>query len=209
MEPAIRKRTQSSSDTFAYFWILLLMVVFVWLVILLPNASTAPQSIESWSLEPAEWAAVVVPVTGSSTTTGEVSTTPSPPTVRTGRSRSGENHVRDGIRKPKKKSKKRDKKKNKMNGPSAVIRNKIVVNFETGIPLHHATVTAGSTKTTKTVTSTSPQVEEEEKTVVECKRIGIKMASELVVCSMTIVMILWFCNRMIQELRGRCFRSLL
>lgn len=201
MEPVNSQRTRPSSDAFSHFWILiLLMAFFVCLVVVLPNASSTPQPVESWSPEPVF--DLAVPVTGSPVTTPSspppmVSTTPpTPRTIRTRKSGRGKNRVRNKTKMPIKKSKNRNKNKktNSNQRLAAVVKNKIVVNFDAGIPLQHKTPSS-STKTAETVTP--PQ------------QIDGEMVTSWTFCSLLIVMVLWFAILKVQKLRGCNYRDLL
>lgn len=209
----------NSKRTFSSFSSLLsTAVVSVWSIVLqLPNASSAPHSVEFWSPEPDEWIGLVVPVVGSraATATAPFSTSPpSPltisnatPTVRTERSRG---RFGNKTRTPKRKNKKRNDEnktdKNNNQRPAAVIRNKIVVKFDAGTPPpQRASPSSPSSPSGPTKTAET----DEQKTPDGCKRTGRGMTADWTVCSLLIVMTLWFCNLTVREIRGRCFRGLL
>lgn len=195
MEPAHSQRTRPSSDTFSRFWILsLLMALFVGLVVLLPpNAPSTPQSVESWSPEPVLDS--TVPVTGSLATTASFYTTPSPRTIRTGRSRGGKNRVGNKTRMPIEKIKNRNN-KNKTNNnerPAVVVKNKIIVDFNAGVPLQHEPP-SNSTKTAETPP----------------RQIDGWMVASWTLCSLLLIVIVpWLAVLKVQGFRGRSYRDLL
>lgn len=178
------KRTQPSETSFCFWIIILSKITFVWLAMLLPNASSAALPIEYWSLEPFEWTARIVPVTGSPATTTVNSTTPSS---------SSSSQPLTKPRKSKPRKNKTHAKKSKTKNIKHNRNKMLIVNLETEIP---------PTKTLVIV----PQPREighEEKNIVKHKSIETKEATDWKVYILLIVITLLICNIAIQELNFR------